>query len=272
MRRLIPVLLALLVLPAAAQDDDLNGRAVDNATVTLFATVEGARGLTYDPFSDTLFTLHRDEGTLFAIDAEGETSVIAELLPFHSGYVGPYYDPVSEHLYVSQYAAHDPGKGTVVWQIALDGDMREFAYLSAPSGIAGDSDGNLYISSYNCPGSVVQIAPDGESSVYREDLCNPDGLVWHEEQDVLYIGDRGSDRILGGDMEADLAEGLALAVDSAGTLYAADYAPGTLVTIDASGNVTTIGRNFVEPDGLAFNNDGDLFIAELGGGIYRVEF
>jgi uncharacterized protein (TIGR03437 family) len=130
------------------------------------------------------------------------------------------------------------------------------AYLRAPSGVAVDSAGNLYIADTNnnrvrevANGAITTVAGDGND---------------------VFCGDNGPAT------SACVFNPLGVAVDSAGNLYIADsgndrvrkVTGGTITTVAGGG--LSLGDNgpatsaAVDPFGIVLDSAGDLYIADFG--------
>ena len=140
-----------------------------------------------------------------------------------------------------------------------DGGPAVQAQLAVPSGVAVDGNGNLYIADeYNSrirrvdgSGTITTIAGNGIGT---------------------FGGDGGPAHL------AQLSSPLDVAVDSAGSLYIADYGNARIRRVDHNGTITTVaGSGFgsyggdngpavqaqlARPRGVALDSNGNLFIAD----------
>src|ERR1017187_1681268 len=138
-----------------------------------------------------------------------------------------------------------------------DGGSATSAALNVPEGVAIDSAGNLYIadSSNNrirrvSGGTITTMAGNGTAT---------------------FAGDGGPA------MSASLSEPFAVAVDSAGNLYIADYgnervrkvSGGTIMTVAGNGTLgfsgddgTATNASIDRPEGVALDSAGNLYIAD----------
>lgn len=135
-----------------------------------------------------------------------------------------------------------------------------FAYIG---GLALDTNHNLYVA-------------DSQNSVIRK--VTPAGVV------STWAGKAGSQGFQdGAGTNAQFGNPQGLALDSSGVLYVADSGNNVIRRIDPSGNVTTwVGGNygyrdaqgtnawFANPAGLAFDNQGNLYVAETYGAVRKV--
>lgn len=101
--------------------------------------------------------------------------------------------------------------------------------FSAPSGLAFDKVGNLYVANF-ITNSIDRIASDGTKTPFVSgvNLKGPIGLV----------------------------------VDEAGNLYVANYFGGTIIRINPAGISTVIASGFKKPYYLTIDRDGNLFVSQ----------
>lgn len=99
----------------------------------------------------------------------------------------------------------------------------------------------------------------------------PSGILAREDGSVI-VAETGSGKILRvkgqNDREVlaeNLAEPIGLAEDAAGNIYCSEAASGTIKVIDHdSGKVTTWVQGLNGPEGIEFDNNGLLIVAEVG--------
>jgi sugar lactone lactonase YvrE len=155
--------------------------------------------------------------------------------------------------------------------------------LMNPTGLAFDREGLLYVSS-RYDGIVYQVTPTGNMSVYVEGMGVATGLAFDREEN-LYVGDRSgtvfkisrSRQIY---VFATLEPSIAayhLAFGPEDYLYVTGPTTSSFDTvhrISKAGEVEVFYRGLGRPQGLAFDAQGQLYIAaSLGGrrGIIRID-
>jgi len=209
------------------------------------ASIGLATAVTTDPAGNVYFI---SSNTVFRVNPKGVlTRIAGKLQPGYSGDGGPAIDA---HLFTDNLAPFP----------------NEEPLSGAPSGLALDSKGNLYIS-------------DGGNLRVRK--VSPDGII----TTVAGNGNRGSSGDGGPATAAQLSNPRGLAVDGADNLYIADIvgarmvspagvitraAPigGLGVAVDSSKNLYLVdptGVSKVFPDGLAFTVAGRMGIIDNSG-------
>lgn len=155
--------------------------------------------------------------------------------------------------------------------------------LMNPTGLAFDREGLLYVSS-RYDGIVYQITPTGTMSVYVEGMGVATGLAFDPEEN-LYVGDRSgtifkisrSRQIY---VFATLEPSIAayhLAFGPEDYLYVSGPTTSSfdsVYRVSKAGEVETFYRGLGRPQGLAFDEAGNLYVAaSLAGrrGIIRVD-
>jgi sugar lactone lactonase YvrE len=139
-----------------------------------------------------------------------------------------------------------------------------------PTGLALDDGGNLYISSRH-DGAVYRLSTSGELSTYAEGMGIATGLAF-DELGNLYVGDRSGtifkiapDRqiFVFATIEASVAA-YHLAFSPNGNLYVTGPTTSSndcVYEIDRNGVVTSFFSNLGRPQGLAFDLEGNLYVA-----------
>lgn len=141
--------------------------------------------------------------------------------------------------------------------------------------IAIDSEGLIYVSS-RYDGVVYQVTPKGEMSLYVEGMGVATGMAFDEEEN-LYVGDRsgtifkiGRNRqiYVFATVEPSIAAyHLAFAPD--GDLYVTGPTTSSFDAvhrINPAGEVSVFFRGLGRPQGIAFDEDGNLYVAASYGG------
>ncbi|HEX3187048.1 MAG TPA: NHL repeat-containing protein [Pyrinomonadaceae bacterium] len=119
------------------------------------------------------------------------------------------------------------------------------ASFNTPSGLAIDSEGNLY------------VADTGNNRIRK---VTPQGVV------TTLAGDATAGHVDGAAAQARFNGPIGVAVDSDGNVYVADTYNDRIRKISKEGQVTTIAANemFDTPCGVAVASDGSIFVADTG--------
>ena len=170
-----------------------------------------------------------------------------------------------------------------IFKIDTDYDVKPFLpdMMNATS-IAFDREGQMYVSSRH-DGTVYRVAPNGTMSSYAEGMGTATGIAFDREQN-LYVGDREGtifkiDRERQTFVFATLEPSVSayhLAFSTHGDLFVTGPTTSSfdsVYRIDPHGSVSTFFRGLGRPQGLAFDSEGNLYVAaSLAGkrGIVRI--
>jgi hypothetical protein len=158
-----------------------------------------------------------------------------------------------------------------VYKIDLNFNLKPFINeLMNPTALAFDSEGMLYISS-RYDGFIYQITPNGNMSVYVEGMGVATGIAFDREQN-LYVGDRsGTIFKISPSRQIFVFATLEPSISAYHLAYGPDdhlYVTGpTTSSFDAvyrisqDGEVDVFYRGLGRPQGLAFDEEGRLYVA-----------
>jgi hypothetical protein len=158
-----------------------------------------------------------------------------------------------------------------VYKIDCNYNVKPFLTdIMNPTGLAFDRNGSLFISSRH-DGNIYRAAPNGTVAVYAEGMGIATGIAFDHE-DYLYVGDRsGTIFKIAPDRQifvfATLEPSIAayhLAFGPEGYLYVTGPTTSSydnVYRISRSGEVTKFFRGVGRPQGMAFDMDGNLYVA-----------
>lgn len=186
----------------------------------------------------------------------------------------PVANPVADadgNIYVTFSGQRGQQTPVSVYQIDAEYQIRPFAtgILNA-TGLALDDEGNLYVSSRH-EGTVYRVTPSGAKSIFAEGMGVATGLAFDREG-FLYVGDRsGTIFKIARDRQvfvfATLEPSVAayhLAFSDAGTLLVSGpttSANESIYAIEPDGGISTFYRGLGRPQGMAFDVEGNLYVA-----------
>jgi glucose/arabinose dehydrogenase len=163
-----------------------------------------------------------------------------------------------------------------VYKVDLNYSAQPFVTdLMNATGLAFDRAGVLYVSS-RYDGIVYQVEPNGSMSVYVEGMGVATGMAFDEEEN-LYVGDRSGTIFkisrerqiyVFATLEASLAA-YHLAFGPDGYLYVTGPTTSSfdaVCRVSHAGDVEVFYRGLGRPQGLAFDVDGNLYVAGSYGG------
>jgi IPT/TIG domain/Strictosidine synthase-like, N-terminal len=216
--------------------------------------------------------------------APGETAYVDVGAPIATGLHqvdNPAFDQ-DGNLYVTFSGSRGQDAPVSIYVVRGDGSREPFVTgLPNPTSMAVDRTGVLHVSS-RFDGSVHRVAADGSVTMVATDLGVACGIAFGPDG-VLYVGDRSGSilRVTGGraTLYASVPASVAafhLAFGPDGWLYvsAPTLASQDMVyRISPAGVVEVFCGPFGRPQGLAFDREGRLYVADAVAGasaIYRV--
>jgi sugar lactone lactonase YvrE len=214
----------------------------------------------------------------------GETAYIDIAAPLATGLHlvdSPVFDR-SGNLYVTFSGSRGQQAPISLFVVRPDGTREPFAgEVPNPTSMAFDREGMLYVSS-RFDGSVYRITADGTASVYASDLGVACGIAFGPDN-ALYVGDRSGSilRVEEGrtTLVASIPPSVAafhLAFGPDGRLYVTAptlAARDPVYRVELDGSVEVFHHGFGRPQGLAFDDQGCLYVVDAvagWSGVYRL--
>ena len=171
------------------------------------------------------------------------------------------------NLYVTFSGSRGQKVPVSVFKIDTNYAVKPFvSELMNATSIAFDRGGQMYVSS-RYDGAVYKVAPNGSMTTWAEGMGVATGIAFDREQS-LYVGDRnGTIFKIARDQQVFVFATLDISVSA----YHLAFGPkGDLFVtgpndrvfrIDPTGNVSTFYKGLGRPQGMAFDVDGNLYVA-----------
>jgi sugar lactone lactonase YvrE len=171
------------------------------------------------------------------------------------------------NIYVTFSGSRGQKVPVAIFKIDTSYTVKPFvSEMMNPTSIAFDRQGQMYVSS-RYDGAVYRVAPNGTMTTYAEGMGVATGIAFDREGS-LYVGDRnGTIFKISPDQQVFVFATLELSVSA----YHLAFGPqGELFVtgpndrvykIDPNGTVSTFYKGLGRPQGLAFDADGNLYVA-----------
>jgi DNA-binding beta-propeller fold protein YncE len=205
---------------------------------------------------------------------KGSISVAFTVATLLSENLHPVANPAvdeASNIYVTFSGGRGQSVPTSLFRIDDESTLHAIsAEIMNPTGLALDATGNLYISSRH-DGAVYRLSTDGDLTTYAEGMGVATGIAF-DETGNLYVGDRSGtlfkiapDRqiFVFATIEPSVAA-YHLAFSPNGNLYVTGPTTSSndcVYEIDPHGVVTPWFTNLGRPQGIAFDLQGNLYVA-----------
>jgi sugar lactone lactonase YvrE len=183
----------------------------------------------------------------------------------------PAFDGDDGSLFVTRSGSRGEQLPVSLYRIDLSGEISEFSGdITNPTGIAFDRSGQMFVTS-RLDGSVYRVSPFRDVTPFARNLGVATGIAF-DRSDQMYIGDRtGTIYQVNGIGEEKVWAQMEASVSAYHLAFGPDgalYVTGPTVTsfdsvtrIDDEGNVGVFYRGLGRPQGLAFDTEGNLYVA-----------
>ena len=183
----------------------------------------------------------------------------------------PAFDPDDGSLFVTRSGARGEQLPVTLFRIDANGELHEFSGdITNPTGIAFDGTGQMFVSS-RMDGTVYRITPFKEAVPFGRNLGVATGIAF-DSSDTMYVGDRTGTiyKVNGIGEESAWAQlepsvsAYHLAVGHDDALYVAGPTVASfdsIMKVGVNGEVGVFYRGLGRPQGLAFDDEGNLFVA-----------
>ena len=183
---------------------------------------------------------------------------------------------VEGNIYVTYSGSRGQAVPVSLYKISSNYSVKPFVTeLMNPTGLALDRQGNLYVSCRN-DGTIHRVSPDGRSQLWIEGMGTATGIAF-DTIGNLFVGDRsGTIFKISPDRQifvfATLEPSIAayhLAFSPTGELFVTGPTTSSfdrVFRINQKGEASTFFRGLGRPQGLAFDRQGNLYVAASYGG------
>lgn len=183
----------------------------------------------------------------------------------------PAFDPTDGSLYVTRSGARGEHVPVSLYRITTDGVVEEFSGdITNPTAIAFSPRGQMFVTS-RLDGSVYRVSALNDCSVFADELGIATGLAFNADGD-MFVGDRAG-TIFKVNEIGEAAEWAAhepsvsayhLAFGPDDALYVSGPTVSSfdsITRIDKSGTTDVFFRGLGRPQGIAFDVEGNLYVA-----------
>ena len=183
----------------------------------------------------------------------------------------PAFDPNDARLIVTRSGSRGQQLPVTLFRLSLDGSLEEISgEIMNPTGIAFNKGGEMFVTS-RAEGTVYRVNPADEAVPFATEMGTATGIAFNAK-DEMFVGDRsgtiykvnavGETRVFATLEQSIAAYHLAFGPDGALYVTRPNVASfDSIMKIDEDGEVSTFYRGLGRPQGLAFDRDGNLYVA-----------
>ena len=183
----------------------------------------------------------------------------------------PAFDPDDGALFVTRSGSRGEELPVTLFRIDISGDVSEYSGdIANPTGIAFSPDGQMFVTS-RLEGVVYKITPFKEAVAFARNLGVATGIAF-DRDGMMHVGDRtGTIFKVNGIGEERAWTQIEPSVSAFHLAFGPDdslYLTGPTVTsfdsiwrINPDGEIDMFFKGLGRPQGLAFDHDGNLYVA-----------
>jgi sugar lactone lactonase YvrE len=183
----------------------------------------------------------------------------------------PAFDPDDGALFVTRSGSRGEELPVTLFRIDISGDVSEYSGdISNPTGIAFSRDGQMFVTS-RLEGIVYRVTPFKEAVAFARNLGIATGIAF-DHDGVMHVGDRtGTIFKVNGIGEERAWTQIEPSVSAFHLAFGPEdllYMTGPTVTsfdsiwrINPDGEIDIFYKGLGRPQGLAFDRDGNLYVA-----------
>jgi sugar lactone lactonase YvrE len=183
----------------------------------------------------------------------------------------PAFDPDDGALFVTRSGSRGEELPVTLFRIDISGEVSEYSGdIPNPTGIAFGPDGSMFVTS-RLEGVVYKVTQFKEAVTFARNLGIATGVAF-DEDGLMYVGDRtGTIFKINGIGEERVWAAVEASVSAFHLAFGPDdslYVSGPTVTsfdciwrINSEGDVDVFFKGLGRPQGLAFDVDGNLYVA-----------